>query len=169
MNKPSHAKDLSINLDEEDRKREQEYEQRFQSSMERVLKSFNDTGERGLATIERTTADWNRRLNTLAFAGWMRPLVLGLSISLGIYGAHWAAKRWTADQVKSLTSRKATLQAEIESQEKTIETLKEKTWGVLMHEDDEGRFVVFPKGEVDMDEWKGWTFRGRAAWRLKDQ
>ena len=155
-------------MDDEDRKREQEYEQRFRRSIERVLTSYIDTGERGLATIERTTAEWDRRLKASALAGWMRPLILGLSISLGIYGAHWAAMHWTAREVESLTTRKATLQAEIEAQEKTIERLKAKTWGLLLHEDESGRFVVFPKGEFGED-WKDWTFRGRPAWRLKDQ
>ena len=94
-------------------------------------------------------------------------VLIGGAFSIGTYGAHWVAKRWTADQVKSLTSRKATLQAEIESQEKTIETLKAKTWGVDLHEDKDARFVVFPKGEFD--DWEGYTFRGRPAWKLKDQ
>ena len=168
MNRPSHAKDLSINLDDEDRKREQEYEQRFRQSIERVLGIYIDTGERGLATIERTTAEWDRRLKASALTGWMRPLVVGLSISLGIYGAHWAAMHWTAGEVESLATRKARLQAEIEVQEKTIEQLKEKTWGILLHEDKNGRFVVFPKEEAGED-WKSWTYRGRPAWRLRDQ
>ena len=159
MNTPSHVKDLSINLDDEDRKREQEYEQRFRDSIERVLKSYNDTAEHGLATIERTTGQWDRRLKAAALVGWMRPLILGLSISIGIYGAHWVAMQWTAREVTSLTSRKAMLQAEIESQEKTIERLKTKTWGILLHEDESGRFVVFPKGEFE--DWKGWIIRGR--------
>ena len=34
--------------------------------------------------------------------------------------------------------RKAALQAEIEAQKKTIERLKDKTWGVALHEDDWG-------------------------------
>ena len=75
---------------------------------------------------------------------------------------------WTAREVESLTTRKATLQAEIEAQEKTIERLKEKTWGLLLHEDESGRFVVFPKGEFGED-WKDWTFRGRPAWKLQNQ
>ena len=94
--------------------------------------------------------------------------MVGLSISLGIYGAHWAAMHWTAGEVESLATRKAKLQAEIEVQEKTIEQLKEKTWGILLHEDKNGRFVVFPKEEAGED-WKSWTYRGRPAWRLRDQ
>ena len=167
MNKPSHAKDLSINLHDEDRKREQEYEQRFRRSIERVLSSYIDTGERGLATIERTTAEWDRRLKASALGGWMRPLIVGLSISLGIYGAHWAAMHWTAREVTSLTMRKAVLEVEIEAQEKIIKQLKEKTWGILLHEDEGGRFVVFPKGEFD--DWDSWTIQGRPAYKLKDQ
>ena len=167
MNKPSHVNDLSINLDEEDRKREQEYEQRFRRSSERVLKSYIDTGERGLATIERTTVEWDRRLKASALAGWMRPLILGLSISLATYGAHWVAMHWTAREVKSLAGRKAMLEGEIESREKTIERLRDKTWRVDFHEDEKGRFVVFPRGEFK--NWKGRYIRGRPAYRLKDR
>ena len=167
MNTPSHVKDLSINLDDEDRKREQEYEQRFRDSIERVLKSYNDTAEHGLATIERTTGQWDRRLKAAALTGWMRPLILGLSISIGIYGAHWVAMHWTAREVKSLTSRKAALQVEIEAQKKTIERLNSKTLGVLLHEDEEGRFVVLPADEIE--DWDGRYIRGRPAYRLKDQ
>ena len=167
MNTPSHVKDLSINLDDEDRKREQEYEQRFRDSIERVLKSYNDTAEHGLATIERTTGQWDRRLKAVALVGWMRPLILGLSISIGIHGAHWVAIQWTEAEVTILTSSKAALQQEIEAQKKTIERLNSKTLGVLLHEDEEGRFVVLPAGEIK--DWNGRHIRGRPAYRLKDR
>ena len=168
MNTPSHVKDLSINLDNEDRKREQEYEQRFRDSIERVLKSYNDTAEHGLATIERTTGQWDCRLKAVALVGWMRPLILGLSISLGIYGAHWVAMQWTAREVKSLTSRKAELQVEIEDQKTTIKQLTTKTWGILLYEEESERYVVFPKGQFG-DDGTAWTFGDRPALKLKDQ
>lgn len=168
MNKPSHAKDLSINLQDEDRKRKEEYQEEVHSRMEQRLKSYNDTVEHGRATIERTMAEANRAVKALTIESAARQWVLGGAILIGIWSAHWIGMKWTEDQVKTLAGRKAALQAEIEAQEKTIKRLKDKTWGVALHEDEEGRFVVFPKGEFGK-EWDSWTFRGRPAWKLQNQ
>ena len=155
MNKPSHAKDLSINLAGEDR------------NMERRLKSYNDTVEHGRATIERTMAEANRSVKALTVESSTRHFVLGIAILIGIWSAHWIGMKWTEDQVKALASQKAALQKEIESEQKTIEKLKDTTWGLLLHEEEEGRFVVFPKRQLG-DDWGDWTFRGRPAVKLKE-
>ena len=99
-------------------------------------------------------------------AGWL--ILIGLSLGLGIYGAHKLAIRWTEREVQSLTSRKAALQAEIEAQKTTIKQLTTKTWGILLYEEESGRYVVFPKGQFG-DDGTDWTFGGRPALKLKDQ
>ena len=48
---------------------------------------------------------------------------------------------WVAPDIQT----KAVFQFEIEEQRRTVERLKETTWGVVLHEGEEGRkFVVLP-------------------------
>ena len=50
---------------------------------------------------------------------------------------------------------------EIKEQRRTVERLKETTWGVVLHEGEEGRkFVVLPAGSLPNPPW---TVGGRTA------
>ena len=116
-----------------------------------------------LDTIESDT----RRISAVLRRAWIRPLVIGLMFFLGMVGGSWGLMGWLSNSIESHLRRRAALQAEIESQEKTIERLRDKTWRVDFHEDEEGRFVVFPRGEFK--DWDGRHIRGRPAYRLKDR
>ena len=48
----------------------------------------------------------------------------------------------------------AALQVEIEEQRRTVERFKETTWGVVLHEEKDGRkFVVLPTGSLKDPPW----------------
>ena len=56
---------------------------------------------------------------------------------------------------------------EIKEQQRTVERLKETTWGVVLHEGNEGRrFVVLPPGTLEDPPW---TVGGRPAVDLSSE
>ena len=166
MVKDFSGSDLFKRLDAANREREQVYEQANQVSADRLTRNLTAINETALATYANAIRFWTTWMNVGGVAGWL--ILIGLSLGLGIYGAHKLAIRWTEWEVQSLTSRKAALQAEIEAQKTTIKQLKTKTGGILLYEEESGRYVVFPKGQFG-DDGTDWTFGGRPALKLKNQ
>ena len=102
-----------------------------------------------LRTIETDTATWIGRVRGMLLRAWLWPLVVGLSLSVGICGGSWAAMRllWTAIEWKVETL--AALTADIEQARERLTEIEETTWGLELREIDGTRFVVLPAGTPD--------------------
>ena len=93
--------------------------------------------------------------------------MIGLSLFLGILGGGWGLTRWLSNDIESLFKTRDELTVEIDEQQRTVERLKETTWGMVLHEGDEGRrFVVLPGGTLD---YPPWTVGGRSAVELSSE
>ena len=96
-----------------------------------------------LYTIESGTKIWSRRLSAAALKAWARPILVGLLIFLGICVGSWGLTQWYAIQIQNLIERRDAMRLQVERQQ----TLLDQTWGVWMHEEEDGtRYVVFPDG-----------------------
>lgn len=62
--------------------------------------------------------------------------------------------RWLWWQIQDRIETKATLDLEIEQQQETVKRLRETTWGILLHEDDNGQFMVLPVGTLEDPDWR---------------
>ena len=163
MSKTSSGTDLSARLQQKIEQERKQIEAVTQEEFEKLEGGLRWIVSNALDTIESDT----RRISEVLRRAWIRPLVIGLMFFLGMVGGSWGLMGWLSNSIESHIRRRAALQAEIESQEKTIERLRDKTWRVDFHEDEEGRFVVFPRGEFK--DWDGRYIRGRPAYRLKDR
>ncbi|MDP2816281.1 MAG: hypothetical protein Q8O19_06345, partial [Rectinemataceae bacterium] len=56
-------------------------------------------------------------------------------------------------QIKSQTETLGQLQLQMESEQRTLQILQDKTWGVTLHQDKQGRFVVLPPGANPKISW----------------
>ena len=65
----------------------------------------------------------------------------------------------------TLTEELKSLKASIQAEEATLAKMKSKTWGLSLHEDTNGRFIVLPKG-IRVDTEQTWTVGKNAAIRL---
>ena len=175
---------LSARLRQNLKRRNREIEEVTASELRGLAASLQGVASDALRTIasdtERQAADVRRDLSrgwrgvreeaeTLREhlkRAWLRPLAIGLSLCLGISLGSWGLMRWLSREVEGLLQEKARLGVEIEEQERTLEVLREKTWGVYLHEGSKGRYVVLPRG-AELDT--GWTIGGRPSVRFSSK
>ena len=81
---------------------------------------------------------------------WQRPVLAALAALLGILGAGWLAAWRMEVRVERLVWTRAQLEIEIAQQQRTLEGLEGRTWGVRLEELEDGsRMVLLPRGSVD--------------------
>ena len=124
------------------------FEQSFKSQLSAVLN-----------TIESDMAVLSQRLNRR----WLPPLILGLSLSIGICGGSWATMQYLASIIQTRMQTLQTLEAEIGRQQTTLAALREQTAGISLNHVPNGIFITVPEGAVLNPNWK---LNGRPAWRL---
>ena len=99
-------------------------------------------------------------MNTLALKAWARAATIGAAIFLGMLIGSWGLTSWQAAKIVSQMEELAAVEVAIAEQERTLEILREKTWGVVLHEGSDGRYVVLPKGS---ERDTSWTIGGRPS------
>ena len=116
-----------------------------------------------LRSIERDTAEATARMRALLLKAWLRPLVVGLSLFLGISGGSWVTMHWLSASIELRIETLAALNVRIEQARETLAEIDETTWGVTFLEIEGERVVVLPAGTLDDPAW---TWRDRPAVKL---
>ena len=88
-------------------------------------------------------------MRALLLRAWMRPLMVGLSLFLGISGGSWATMHWLSVSIERRIETLAALNVRIEQARETLAGIEETTWGVTLREIEGDRFVVLPFGILD--------------------
>ena len=104
-----------------------------------------------------------RALQALTFQAWLKPLLLSLSLLLGIFCASWGLMQWFSHSIEEQLETRAGLAQEIREQEATLAKIEARTWGVTFREDKDGRFLILPPGVAPVT---GWTVGKRHAVKL---
>ena len=119
-----------------------------------------------LSTIERDTGAATKRMAAMLLKAWIRPLIAGLSLFLGILLGSWGLMQWLLTDIGSKIETRSELKAEIEEQRETLRQTEAKTWGVEFYEWRKGRFLVLPQG---MTAEVGWSVEDRPAIKLSSE
>ena len=85
-------------------------------------------------------------MRALLLKAWLRPLIVGLSLWLGIFGGSWATMRWLWTRIQARIETAAVLDLDIEEARQTLAQLETDTWGIVLREIEGERFVVLPAG-----------------------
>ena len=167
MNGTSSGSDLQARLQKRAEQDRQEIEALTQSELKKLAKNLRQSVNDEMYIIVRDIKDHTRWMNAALWRPWLRSVAVGVCLFLGILAGSWGLTRWYANQIQSLIETKAALQVEIQEQRRTVERLKETTWGVVLHEGEQGRkFVVLPKGTLENPPW---TVGGRPAVPLSSE
>lgn len=103
-------------------------------------------------------------LQALTFRGWLKPLALSLSLLLGIFAGSWALTAWFSHSIQGQLETRAELAHQIEQQQQALAKIEAKTWGVELHQaQDGGRFLILPPG---VEPSTGWQIGKRQAVKL---
>ena len=128
--------------------------------------SLSGVASDALRTIEADTAAWIGRMRGTLLRAWLRPLVVGLSLFLGICGGTWATMQSLSTIIDWRIETLAVLGVDIEEARKTLTRIEETTWGVTLVEIEGERFVVLPAGSLSNPPW---TVGGRPALKLSSE
>ena len=161
MSKTSNVGDLMARLQQKIEQDRVEIEALTQSELKKLADNLRQSVQDESYITVRDIKEQTRWMNAALWGAWLRSVVVGVCLFLGILVGSWGLTRWLSNSIESLIKTKAVLQVEIKEQRQTVERLKETTWGVVLHEGEEGlKFVVLPKGTLD---YPPWTVGGRPA------
>ena len=162
------------------RRRTEAERQKMDAIAERELQTFGETLRASvrhkLHTIETVMETETTRihgqlrgLRELLWRDFRADLVIVVSILLIICAASWGLLRWQLTRVQNLLETQETLQLEIAQTQTALDQLQAETWGVWLHEAEDGtRYVVLPQGTLAVEEWP-WTVQGQPAVLLSSE
>ena len=110
----SNANDLTERLRRRLESERREIEELTASELERLRANSRRVANNALRTIERDTAEATGRMRALLLKTWLRPLIVGLSLWLGIFGGSWATMRWLWTRIQARIETAAVLDLDIE-------------------------------------------------------
>ena len=150
----SNANDLIGRLRKRLETERREIEELTADELERLAGNSRRAVSYALRTIRRDTEVATRRMRELLMKGWMRPLIVGLSLSLGTFGGSRATMRWLSRSIQTRIEARAELGRDIDDARRTLAQLEVDTWGLVFHEIKGERFVVVPDGVLDRPPWR---------------
>ncbi len=71
-----------------------------------------------------------RQRRELLLKAWLRPLIVGLGLWLGIFGGGWATMHWLSRSIQDRIETLAEVNLRIERARETLAEMEETTWGV---------------------------------------
>ena len=150
----SNANDLTDRLRRRLETERREIEELTASELERLAENSRRVARNALSTIERDTEEATGRMRELLVKAWLRPLMVGLGLWLGIFGGSWATMRWLSRSIQARIEMAAGLDRDIEDARRTLAQLEVDTWGIVFHEIKGERFVVVPDGALADPPWR---------------
>ena len=162
----SNANDLTERLRRRLESERREIEELTASELDQLGENSRRVASNALRTIERDTAAATGRMRALLLNAWLRPLVVGLSLWLGICGGSWATMQWLSTRIEARIQTAAALDVDIEEARQTLARLEETTWGIALREIEGERFVVLPTGAL---AYPPWTVDTRPAVKLSSE
>ena len=115
----SNANDLTERLRRRLESEREAIEELTASELERLGENSRRVASNALRTIERDTAVATGRMRALLLKAWLRPLLVGLSLWLGICGGGWATVHWLSTRIQARIQTAAALDLGIEEARQT--------------------------------------------------
>ncbi len=146
MNETSSPGDLTSRLRsrlEADRKR---IESEAARELARLGENLSAIASGALRSIEADTETATGKMRELLTRAWLRPLVVGLSLFLGICGGSWATMHWLSRSIQDQMETLDELNTRTEWARAMLAEVEETTWGVELLESGGDRYVSLPVG-----------------------
>ena len=146
MSGTSSPNDLTSGLHRRLETDQQRIEETAARELARLGESLSAVASGALRSIEADTAEATERMRELLMRAWLRPLVVGLSLFLGICGGGWATMQWLSRSIEVRFETLAEVKARIVQAREMLAEMEERTWGVELMEISGERYVALPAG-----------------------
>ena len=166
MSMTSNPNDLTARLRSRLAADPRQMEETAASELRRLGESLRAVANDALHTIEADTGVTVARVRLLLLNAWLRPLVVGLILFVGISGGSWALMHWLSASIQQRIETLAVLDVRINQARETLAEIEETSWGVTLREIDGERFVVLPDGTLANPPW---TVGRRPALKLSSE
>ncbi len=163
MSRTSNRNDLSARLRSRMETERRQIEAATTSEVRQLGANLRAVVSDELRTIEADTGATVARVRWMLLNAWLRPLVAGLILFVGISGGSWGLMHWLSVSIQSQIETLAVLEVRIDQARETLAEIEDTTWGVTLRELDGERFVVLPDGTLANPPW---TVGGRPALKL---
>ena len=144
MNETSSPGDLTSRLRSRLEADRQRIEEAAARELERLGESLNAVAGGALRSIEADTVEATGRMRELLMRAWIRPLVVGMSLFLGICGGSWATMHWLSRSIQDRIETLGELDVRTEWARAMLAEIEETTWGVELLEMSGERYVALP-------------------------
>ena len=142
MTESSHVSALEARL-------KQQAEEEMQMREQVTKSALTQLSDSCVSFVDHEARIIERRMARALFRAWGRPIAIGLLISLGIFAGSWVLTRYLAVRVQTLIETRDVVMASIEREQARRPELLDQTWGVWLHEAEDGeRYVVMPPGTL---------------------
>ena len=149
-------------LSERLRKRREEDERRIGAERQRlealITSEFGKLGENARSaaasaqnSIESALEEAVDRQRSVLQWSWGLPLAAGIALFLLISIGSWGLAQWQSSRIRARNQTLERLDLEIAERTRALEQLDEATWGIRLHEEASGKYIVLPKGAIPLD------------------
>ena len=97
------------------------------NELERLAENSRRVARSALRSIERDTEEATGQMRELLMKAWLRPLVVGLGLWLGIFGGSWATMHWLSRSIQDRIETLATANLRIEGAREMLAEIEETT------------------------------------------
>ncbi|MCY3809418.1 MAG: hypothetical protein OXG58_08355 [Gemmatimonadetes bacterium] len=144
MNETSSPGDLTSRLRSRLEADRQRIEDAAARELARLGENLSAVASGALRSIEADTVEATGRMRELLMKAWLRPLVVGMSLFLGICGGSWATMHWLSRIIDSRFETLTEVNIRIHRARETLAEMQETTWGVELMEINGERYVALP-------------------------
>ena len=124
MSTTSSPSDLTSRLRQRMEADRQQIEEMAAGELARLGESLSAVASGALRSIEADTAEATARVRELLMRAWLRPLVVGLSLFLGICGGSWATMHWLSRSIDYRIETLASLNRQVEEARSTLDEIE---------------------------------------------
>lgn len=132
-------KDLQQKLAVDRKKTEQVYKQ----ELEKLRLYLNQESQSVLKSIAADTKQIQGTINSFLKLCLILPGAIITSLLVAFLISSWAMTRSLTKQAQ-----------QIQQQKKTLETLKNQTWGIELYQTENGRFIILPPDSQQQTQWR---------------
>ena len=145
MSETSGGSDLKARLQKRAEQDRKEIEALTRSELKKLADNLRQSVEDEMYIIVRDIKGHTRRMNAALWRPWLRSVVIGVCLFLGILAGSWGLTRWYSNQIQSLIETREALEFEIQEAQQTLERIEQTTWGVKLVEVGGQRFAILPE------------------------